>query len=146
MKKNSILYFSDATMLAIHSISMLTKNFEKDKNSFLTTKEIASTLGASENHLSKVMQVLSKHGYIESIKGPSGGFRLKKDPKSITIKNIIELIEGPISYNFCPFFKNCPTNNCILGNEIIELSHKILELLDNITILEASRKFKLNTN
>lgn len=111
MKKNSILYFSDASMLAIHAITLLAKSYQKKDKSPVTTREIASILGASENHLAKIMQILNKNNYVSSIKGPSGGFFLTKNPEKISVKEIIELIEGPIESNFCPFFKNCKKIN-----------------------------------
>lgn len=140
MKKNSIIHFSDATMLAIHALTLLTKSKLKNENSFLTTKEMAKILGASENHLAKIMQILVINRYVDSVKGPAGGFILTTNPKEITLKNIIELIEGPIETNFCPFFKNCPLDNCILGPEIKEYSENIIKLLEAQNIKQIAEK------
>lgn len=136
MRKNSILYFSDASMLAVHALTILAKK----KESYMTTKEMADLLGASENHLAKVMQMLSKNKIVSSIKGPAGGFTLKADPEQISVKNVIEIIDGPLDSNFCPFFKNCRAENCILGPQIAEYSNKIIEILKNRTISEVSKK------
>lgn len=140
MRKNSIIYFSDATMLAIHALTLLAKRKIKKENPFITTKQMANILGASENHLAKIMQILVKNRYVDSIKGPLGGFILIKNPKDITLKSIIELIEGPIEKNFCPFFKNCPLDNCILGPEINDYTHKILKVFEEKNILQIAEK------
>ncbi len=136
MKKNTIFHFSDASMLAIHALTLLAKN----KENYLTTKQMATTLGASENHLAKIMQILAKNRLVGSIKGPAGGFVLIQNPQNISIKSIIELIEGPIESDFCPFFKNCPINSCILGPEIKEYSTKIIKLLEEKNIMQVAEK------
>lgn len=140
MKKNSIVYFSDASMLAIHALTLLAKEYQKKDRSFITTKEIASILGASENHLAKIMQILNKNKYVNSVKGPSGGFILIKKPEEISIKEIIELIEGPVEANFCPFFKNCTKDKCILGSEINDYAEKIISILEKKNISEVADK------
>lgn len=134
MKKNSIIHFSDASMLAIHALVILSK----DNKNFFTTKQMAQTLGASENHLAKIMQILAKNRYVESIKGPSGGFILSVDPEKITLKSVIELIEGPLDSSFCPFFKNCPSSNCILGPQIKDYSEKIIKFLEEKNIKQVA--------
>ncbi|MCR4421996.1 MAG: Rrf2 family transcriptional regulator [Spirochaetales bacterium] len=136
MKKNSILYFSDASMLAIHSLILLAKK----KDSYINTKQLAKSLGASENHLAKVMQILSKNGYVSSIKGPTGGFKLSINPEKINLKEIIELIEGPLIPDFCPFFKNCNPKDCIFGDEIKDYADKIIKMLENKNIYQISKK------
>ncbi len=98
---NSILKVSDACSLALHSMIVLASNH----NRLLSVKEIASQLGVSANHLSKVMQRLSKSGLVTSIKGLNGGFKIAQDPKGVSFMNIYEAIEG----EFKP-------NNCLLGN------------------------------
>jgi Rrf2 family protein len=135
MKKNSILYFSDASMLAIHALALLAKK----ENSYMNTKQMAEILGASDNHLAKIMQTLSKNGYVSSVKGPSGGFKLSIDPQKIKLKEVIELIEGPLNSDFCPFFKNCSAKDCILGSEIKEHADKIIKILESRDILQVSK-------
>ena len=71
-----VLNISEAYSLALHSLALLAS----DNGRSLTTHQIASTLGASEAHLSKVMQRLTKAGFLNSSRGPGGGFALKKPP------------------------------------------------------------------
>jgi|YNPMSStandDraft_1061717.scaffolds.fasta_scaffold00026_55 Rrf2 family protein len=139
MKKNSIINFSNATMLAIHALALIIIN---DKI-YLTTKEIANQLGASENHLAKIMQILVKNKLVNSIKGPSGGFYPNEDSEKITLKKVIEIIEGPIDKSFCPFFKNCVSTSCILGKEIEEYNKKIIKILEQTTIKDLAKNMKL---
>jgi Rrf2 family iron-sulfur cluster assembly transcriptional regulator len=47
------------------------------------------------------MQILVKAGFLHSIKRPAGGFVLAKDPKEITIFDIIKAIDGTNWFDTC---------------------------------------------
>lgn len=110
---SSIVHISEMVSIALHSMVVLAYN--KDKG-LLNVKEIANLTGASEAHLSKVMQRLVKANYIQSVRGPKGGFSLIKPPESITLLEIYEVIDGPIVIAECPTnCKNCSFKTCIFG-------------------------------
>ena len=80
----SIIKISEAASIAFHALLELVKTQDK----LLSVKEIAARLEVSANHLSKIMQRLNKAGFIESIKGFNGGFRLSIDPKNLTFLEV----------------------------------------------------------
>ena len=45
-------------------------------------------------YMAKHMQALARSGVVESVRGPSGGYRLARDPADITLWDIVEAIEG----------------------------------------------------
>jgi len=47
--------------------------------------------------LDQIMNMLKKNGYVESIRGAAGGYRLAKPPTHISLAEIIRLIDGPIA-------------------------------------------------
>ena len=51
--------------------------------------------------LAKILQQLAKHKILNSVKGPNGGFSLLKKPESITMLDIVKIIDGE------DLFKNC---------------------------------------
>lgn len=63
-----------------------------------STEELASTLGVSANHLAKVMQTLSRAGWIEGSRGPSGGYQFCGDETSISMADVVQLFEGPVKF------------------------------------------------
>ena len=56
-------------------------------------KEVADVYNISKNHLMKIIYNLGKMGYIETVRGRSGGFRLAKDPSEINIGELIRKTE-----------------------------------------------------
>ena len=58
-------------------------------------RALAQFHGVSESYLLKHMQALTKAGICESVSGPSGGYRLAREPGEITLLDVVEAIEGP---------------------------------------------------
>ncbi len=63
--------------------------------------EIAGIIDASEHTVGKLLQVLVKHGVINSVKGPSGGFYITPSQKRQPIINIVEAIDGRELFAAC---------------------------------------------
>ena len=123
----NVLKISNAATLAIHAIIILAQN--KDK--LISVKQIAEKLDASSNHLSKIMQRLTKADYVESIKGYNGGFRLNAAIKEITLLEIYEMFDGKIKDANCLLpFKKC-SGECILGDLIHSINQQTKERFKN---------------
>lgn len=70
-----------------------------------TSSELSRELGVPFNHLAKLVQSLSRRGFLFTRKGKGGGLRLAIDPKKINLAAVIEAIEGPIVVSDCIFNK-----------------------------------------
>lgn len=133
MQTNSVVHFSDASLIAVHALASLAT--EPDR--LLQTKELAEVLNSSAHHLAKVMQRLVHHGLVRSVKGPTGGFSLAKPAAEISFLQAIEAIDGPISADFCPFRTiACTPGNCIFGKELADHSRQLLEHLSRRSIAD----------
>lgn len=60
-------------------------------------RDIAEACGIPSGHLLKILQQLVRAQILGSERGPAGGFILRKSPSEITLLEIVEAIEGPIS-------------------------------------------------
>jgi Rrf2 family protein len=60
----------------------------------LPGRALAQFHGVSESYLLKHMQALTKAGICESVPGPTGGYRLARQPGQITLLEVVEAIEG----------------------------------------------------
>lgn len=64
-------------------------------------KDVAQNQGISEKYLSRLVIDLRRAGLITSVRGAGGGYRLAKPPKMITILEVLEVMEGPITLLDC---------------------------------------------
>lgn len=131
----SIIKISDAAAIALHSMIILAQHRDK----LLSVKTIASNLEISANHLSKVMQRLNKAGYIESIKGYNGGFKLTSDPENITFLEIVELFDGKFKSGSCLLTKKKCQGQCILGDLITSVNSQVQEKFRNTKISDFNK-------
>lgn len=63
----------------------------------LQSSEIALRRHVPEQYLDQLLTVLRKAGFIRSIRGPSGGHELVKDPLDVTVLEVIQALEGSLS-------------------------------------------------
>lgn len=127
---SKVVTLSEAASLAIHAVVLVASS---DK--LINVNQIAEATGASRNHLAKVMQRLGKQGLVSSLRGPSGGFKLKKEASSITLYDIYESIEGPIELEGCPLDRPiCPFEKCLLGGIIHKITNDFKKYLMAETI------------
>lgn len=59
-------------------------------------KDIAERQGISDKYLEQIISVLNKAGYVRSVRGPQGGYTLKKNPEDYTVGMILRLTEGSL--------------------------------------------------
>lgn len=71
----------------------------RDKITFVS--EIAKDQLIPINFLFKILRKLVRKGLVKSFRGPHGGYRLAKDPSTITFLEVIEAIDGPLILNRC---------------------------------------------
>jgi Rrf2 family protein len=63
--------------------------------------EIATQEHIPKYFLEKVIRELQRGGLVRARRGPGGGYQLARPPDSISFRDIIEAVEGPIRLNLC---------------------------------------------
>ncbi len=125
-----LVQFSEAASLALHAMVMIAQN----KN-HVNVNTLAEEMGASRNHLAKVLQQLVKFNYLRSVRGPSGGFILHKPPSDISILNIYEAIEGRLYLPECPLDRPiCPFDKCLMGGLVKEVTQQFKSYFESQTL------------
>ena len=129
---SNLINISEAASLALHGLVLIAKNQPMRMN----VKTLSIELNASQTHLAKVFQNLSRAGLVRSLRGPAGGFELDKSAEEITFLEIYEIIDGKIILGDCPLGKNhCVFQTCIFDNELNRIS---------IDIYDTFKKMKLS--
>jgi Rrf2 family protein len=102
----------------------------------LLVRDIAKHLNLPASFLSKILQTLSRFGFLTSIKGPRGGFALSERGAAATIAQIVEVTEGPIDFDEClAGFPWCSDEQpCPLHNEWVRIREDIRNLVTKKTI------------
>ena len=105
----------------------------------IKVKEIAARQGISEKYLEQIIAVLNKAGYVRSVRGAQGGYRLAKDPKEYTVGMILRLTEGSLAPVSCldDNAEGCDRSDTCETMEVWkELYDAINQVVDNVTIAD----------
>jgi Rrf2 family iron-sulfur cluster assembly transcriptional regulator len=73
----------------------------KGKGVLTARKEIALAMDIPEPFLGKIAQQLARAGIVEIVQGAGGGLRLSRDPKEVTLLDVVEAVIGRIFLNDC---------------------------------------------
>ena len=103
--------------------------------------EISESQDVPKSYLSKIMQSLTRAGLVKSRRGAKGGFFLARPAGSITLRETIEAVEGPIHLNVCLIKKGeCPKDDaCPVHPVWREAQKKLFEVLEGKTMLDLAR-------
>jgi len=92
---------------ADYGLLLLTLLAKKRKSKFVALSEIASQAGLPYAFISRIAVDLHHGGLLESKEGVSGGYKLVKNPKSISLAQAIEILDGPWAPTKCTGPKSC---------------------------------------
>lgn len=103
----------------------------------IKVKDIAGRQGISEKYLEQIIAVLNKAGYVNSVRGAQGGYRLAKAPGEYTVGMILRLTEGSMAPVACleegaPECERCDT--CETLEVWKELYTAINHVIDGVTL------------
>ncbi|HHZ03172.1 MAG TPA: Rrf2 family transcriptional regulator [Tissierellia bacterium] len=103
----------------------------------VSLKKISSKYDMSESYLEQLFAILRKKGYIETVRGPQGGYLLAKDPKEITVGMILRALEGDITTSECISKEVCSREAVCATRVIFEkIENSINHVIDNITLAD----------
>ncbi|MBQ9869709.1 MAG: RrF2 family transcriptional regulator [Ruminococcus sp.] len=88
-----------------------------EQGKYVALKDVAQRQGISVKYLEQIISVLSRAGFVRSVRGSGGGYMLTNEPKDYTVGMILRLTEGSLApvqcleveHNDCPRADSCVT-------------------------------------
>lgn len=108
----------------------------------ISLKSVAQRQSISEPYLEQLMGSLRKAGYVKSTRGSQGGYMLLKEPGSITVGDIIRVMEGPIAPVDCLLSSKADNDYCEKAGVCVtrgvweKVRNSINGVLDSITLAD----------
>lgn len=97
---------SSSSQYAVRAVLFLA--MKTDDSTKLKVVDIASSLEIPKHFLAKLLQQLTRNNIVSSMKGRNGGFFLSEENRRISLLEVIEAIDGPMTLTECILgLKNC---------------------------------------
>lgn len=112
------------------------KHLAMKRGTSASAKEMADTYGIPLPLLAKVLQKLTREGFLQSEQGTNGGYRLARAATEITTLEVVRAIDGPIVLTSCfTDHDKCDQHQLCSVREPLRRVHEgIMRLLASITI------------
>ena len=102
-----------------------------------TVKDISSQYEIPQELLAKALQQLAREKVIDATKGPSGGYKLVRDPSTINMTKFFEILEGPMGIMDCYFDSGCnQLSACNIRTPINRINDSIRTIFDKMTLAD----------
>lgn len=109
----------------------------------VTIQEVATAYGISKNHLMKVAFELGRKGYLDTVRGRGGGFRLSRPPEKIRLGDVVRETEEDFTMVECfdPNTNKCAiTAPCRLRGVLSRALKAYFAVLDEYTLADLAVK------
>lgn len=128
--------FSSRARYGLRAMLELALNYNPEE--IMPLVQVAERQGISEGYLEQIMTLLRKGGLVRSVRGAQGGYRLTREPSSLTVGEIVRCLEGPLSPTGCVSEEDPET--CVRADYCVtrvlweKVRESIAIVLDNTTL------------
>jgi Rrf2 family protein len=136
-------FFSQRFGYAVHALAFVAR---KPAGELATLPEVAEWMrtiwpNSSDSYLSNVVQRLARGRLLRSHRGIAGGYSLGRAAKAITLRDLVELLEG-VDMDRCGLSleDDCPVKSrCSIQRKLRNLEEGYLKSLEAVTIADLSK-------
>ncbi len=126
-----------------YAVRLMLDLAQNDSNHYVTIKSISERQEISSKYLEQIISILSRAGFVKSVRGSQGGYKLARSAEEYTIGMILRLIEGslvPVACmdddpNQCP---RCET--CVTLDVWKQIDEAVSGVVDNITVADLNKR------
>lgn len=102
-----------------------------------SASEVSAGLGIAAPTVSKILKMLVRKNLVTSVLGAKGGYMLTRHPKEISVAEIIDAMDGPISITECSSTSTCERESiCSTRSNWQGINHIILDALEKVNLAE----------
>jgi len=102
-----------------------------------SASEVAADLCIAAPTVSKILKMLVRKNLVVSMMGAKGGYVLARHPSEISIAEIIDAMDGPISITECSSNTTCDReSSCSTRSNWQGINHIILDALEKVSLAE----------
>jgi Rrf2 family protein len=109
----------------------------------VSAREIAEAFGVPVSLLMNVLKELAAAGYVESVRGAKGGYRLARPPEQINLADLVTTLEGPIRLSACTTEQaghhectDLVMSRCPVADPVHRVQRKLNDFLKKLTLAE----------
>lgn len=126
----------------VHALTALAVLARIPDRGYAGAAEIAKVTGAPRNYLGKLLKVLGDEGLVESQKGKGGGFRLARNPSSISLLEVMEPVGRVSRMTGCFLGRpQCSDSEpCAVHAQWLKTRAAYFEFLSGMTVADLARE------
>jgi len=112
MKWVNKVRYMQLTLKGDYAVRVVVDLASQPAGALMKTQELGRRTGVPQAYLSKIVQALAHAGVVRTQRGALGGISLLEEAQTITLKRVIEAVEGPIYLNRCLIRRGlCPRDS-----------------------------------
>ena len=130
---------------ALRALIVLGLNYS---DSVVRIQTISAAQNIPKRFLEQILNDLKAAGILESRRGITGGYRLRRPPEEISLAEVVRLIEGPLAPVSCVserFYERCSCPNeekCGIRSIMKEVRDAIVKVLETVTVAQLCNRVR----
>ena len=122
-----------------YGLRLLVDIAEHGKDAPVALTHVAARQDLSEKYLQQVALLLTRGGYLMSVKGAGGGYLLNMTPDKMRIYEVLDLLEGNISFEEIPQGEESAIQRCIRLHFYQRMDQEVKRVFEGITLAEVTK-------
>lgn len=128
------------SITAEHAVRALSEMAAKPEGELILGKDLAAIAGVPPNYLAKILWTLGNAGIIDATRGSGGGYRLRKRPSEICLREVVDLFDRHVWRKSC--FLSCDQQQgehcqpCAVHEAWEKVRSEYMQFLESTTIAQ----------
>ncbi|WP_320130326.1 Rrf2 family transcriptional regulator [uncultured Sphaerochaeta sp.] len=119
-----------------YGLRLLVDLAENHQDHPIALSQVAERQGVSEKYLQQVALMLTRNGVLVSVKGAGGGYLLKDNPSEILVYDVLDILEGGLSFDDPSFGTQTAIRRCLHSYFYQKLDLRIQQLFEGMTLAD----------